>query len=140
MGSAQIKAMKQVVGSLKIDMAQYRELAAFSQFASDLDAKTKAQLDRGLRITEILKQGWDEPMGVTEQVAVFWAISNGFVDQIKLDAVKSWEAAFISELNLKQVKLLSAIATEKKLSDDMIENLKTICTKFNQSHPEWKLE
>jgi F-type H+-transporting ATPase subunit alpha len=139
-GSAQIKAMKQVVGSLKIDMAQFRELAAFSQFASDLDVKTKAQLDRGMRITEILKQGWDEPMPVTHQISLFWAVSNGFIDKIKLEHVKTWEYAFIDLIKTKYGKLLTEIATEKKLSDKMTSELKNICESFNQSHAEWQLE
>lgn len=139
-GSAQIKAMKQVVGSLKIDMAQYRELASFSQFASDLDAKTKAQLDRGQRITEVLKQGWDQPAAVIDQIAVFWAVSNGFVDSVKLSEVKSWEKAFVDELHTGESKLLDSILKEKKLSDEHIKQLRQFCTTFNQSHPEWQLE
>jgi F-type H+-transporting ATPase subunit alpha len=139
-GSAQIKAMKQVVGSLKIDMAQFRELAAFSQFATDLDAKTKAQLDRGMRITEILKQGWDEPMLVTHQVVVFWAVSNGYIDKIKIDHVKEWEHAFIEEVSSKHQSLLTEIKSGGKLTDKMTDTLKTICETFNQSHAEWQLE
>jgi F-type H+/Na+-transporting ATPase subunit alpha len=139
-GSAQIKAMKQVVGSLKIDMAQYRELAAFSQFASDLDAKTKAQLERGQRITEILKQGWDEPVGVIDQVVVFWAIANGYVDSVKLSDIKSWEKAYIEEIHASKDKLIQEVAKEQKLSDSHIKQLHDFSVKFNQSHPEWQIE
>lgn len=139
-GSAQIKAMKQVVGSLKIDMAQFRELAAFSQFASDLDSKTKSQLDRGMRITEVLKQGWDEPMKVAEQIAIFWALSNSFVDTIKLEFVKAWEYGYLDFLRNKYASLLTEIATEKKLSDQMIDTLKKSCQEFNSAHAEWQLE
>jgi F-type H+/Na+-transporting ATPase subunit alpha len=139
-GSAQIKAMKQVVGSLKIDMAQYRELAAFSQFASDLDAKTKAQLERGQRITEILKQGWDEPVGVIDQVVVFWAIANGYVDSVKLSDIKSWEKAYIEEIHASKDKLIQEVSKEQKLSDSHIKQLHDFSAKFNQSHPEWQID
>lgn len=136
-GAAQIKAMKQVVGSLKIDMAQYRELAAFSQFASDLDAKTKAQLDRGQRITEILKQGWDQPTPVIDQIVVFWAISNGFLDPIKLEDVKKWENAFVEDIHSSQPQLLEEILHDQKISDNHAEQLRNFCIQFNQAHPEW---
>jgi len=139
-GAAQIKAMKQVVGSLKMDMAQFRELAAFSQFASDLDAKTKSQLERGQRITEILKQGWDEPMTVADQVVLFWAVSNGYVDGIKLQQVKAWEYAYIDYMNRQHADLLTSIVTEKKLSEDHAAKLKTIVSEFNSTHAEWHVE
>lgn len=138
-GSAQIKAMKQVVGSLKIDMAQYRELAAFSQFASDLDAKTKAQLDRGVRITEILKQGWDEPADVVDQIVVFWAIANGQLDTVKISEVKAWEKQFLDEAHAHHTDLLTSIGQTQKLSDDHIAKLKDFCQHFNQAHPEWQI-
>lgn len=139
-GSAQIKAMKQVVGSLKMDMAQFRELAAFSQFASDLDAKTKSQLERGQRITEILKQGWDEPMPVAEQIVLFWSVSAGFVDSIKLSNVKQWERAYLEFVRTKHVSVLDAITKEQKLSDNNTTALKKICAEFNDMHPEWRVE
>lgn len=139
-GSAQIKAMKQVVGSLKIDMAQYRELAAFSQFASDLDAKTKAQLDRGLRITEILKQGWDEPAQVIDQIITFYAVSQGFLDQIKIDFIKTWESQFVGFMHDKHQKLLDTIINKQSIPDELHPKLKAAITDFNQSHPEWIIE
>jgi F-type H+-transporting ATPase subunit alpha len=139
-GSAQIKAVKQVVGSLKMDMAQYRELAAFSQFASDLDAKTKFQLERGQRITEILKQGWDEPMAVAHQIIVFWAISNGLIDKVKLGNVKAWEHSYTEYVQTNHSKLLDSIIAEKKLTDDHISQLKTITAAFNDAHGEWMEE
>lgn len=134
-GAAQIKAMKQVVGSLKIDMAQFRELAAFAQFSSDLDPKTKAQLERGQRITEILKQGWEEPMPVEEQVAVFWAISKGFIDQVQISSVKQWEQEFVSHLHSKHESLLKAITEQRKLDEALEKRLKTAVEQFNQEHP-----
>ncbi len=139
-GAAQIKAMKQVVGSLKMDMAQFRELAAFSQFASDLDAKTKSQLERGQRITEILKQGWDEPMPVAEQIVLFWAVSAGYVDQIKLSCVKLWERGYLEYIRTKHLSILDSITKEQKLSDNHTTALKKVCAEFNDMHPEWRVE
>lgn len=132
-GAAQIKAMKQVVGSLKIDMAQFRELAAFAQFSSDLDPKTKAQLERGQRITEILKQGWDEPLPVSIQIVIFWAISHGFLDQIKISHCKEWEQNLISFLNQKGPSLLTEIISKGQLTSDHEKQLTNILKLFNRS-------
>lgn len=132
-GAAQIKAMKQVVGSLKIDMAQYRELAAFAQFSSDLDPKTKTQLERGQRITEILKQGWDEPIPVSHQVAVFWAVKNGFIDQVIIDNVKQWETEYLQYLENKHPKTLNNIVKEGKLTQNVEKELAKITKSFNES-------
>jgi len=139
-GAAQIKAMKQVVGSLKIDMAQFRELAAFAQFSSDLDPKTKAQLERGQRITEILKQGWEDPMPVALQVAVFWAVTHGHVDDVRINEVKTWENAFVDHLVSDNNKLLTTIATEKKVTEDIDKQLEKIVTKFNQTRSDLMIE
>ncbi len=135
-GAAQIKAMKQVIGSLKIDMAQFRELAAFAQFSSDLDPKTKAQLERGQRITEILKQGWDEPMTVDLQIAVFWAIKNNYVDQVKIDQVKEWENGFVKYMQEEHQDLLEQIKSEQKLNDDIESGLKKAVESYNDSVPQ----
>lgn len=121
-------------------MAQYRELAAFSQFASDLDAKTKAQLDRGMRITEILKQGWDEPAAVIDQIVVFWAVSNSLVDTVKLTDIKAWEKSFLEEIHATNQPLLDSILQEQKLTDKHHQALRDFTTKFNANHPEWQLE
>lgn len=138
-GSAQIKAMKQVVGSLKIDMAQYRELAAFAQFSSDLDPKTKAQLERGQRITEILKQGWDEPMAVEEQVAVFWAVSNGYIDKVIISEVKNWEKEYVAYLRKKHQNIFDEITASQKLDDNLIEKFKAATIEFNHQHPHFMI-
>lgn len=135
-GAAQIKAMKQVVGTLKIDMAQFRELAAFAQFSSDLDPKTKAQLERGQRITEILKQGWDEPNSVEDQVVVFFAASNGLLDNIAINQVKAWETKYLIFLHEHQETLLKTIREEKLLSETTLKNLTEITKKFNQANPD----
>src|SRR5207248_4939391 len=90
--AAQIKAMKQVAGKIKGDLAQFRELAAFAQFGSDLDAKTKAQLDRGARIVELFKQIQYNPIAIEQQVAVLWAVQNNFFDDVAVDKVKDFQA------------------------------------------------
>ena len=93
-GSAQIKAMRSVAGRLRLDLAQYRELEAFSAFASDLDAATRRQLDRGARTVEVLKQAQYQPMPVEQQVMIIWALTNGFIDDIALARVREWERGF----------------------------------------------
>ncbi len=107
-GNAQTKMMKKVAGSLRLDLAQYRSLATFAQFSSDLDATTMAKLERGKRIIEILKQPQYEPMDVTSQVVVFWAANNGYFDNIQIDGVKSFEN-----------RILNALQTNKKLKDHL---------------------
>ncbi|MCV4725337.1 F0F1 ATP synthase subunit alpha, partial [Escherichia coli] len=89
-GSAQIKAMKQVAGTLRIDLAQFRELAAFAQFGSDLDKATQAQLERGRRLTELLKQGQYQPMEVEKQVLAIWTVTNGFADDVAVDDIRAF--------------------------------------------------
>lgn len=136
-GSAQIKAMKQVAGKLRLDFAQYRELAAFAQFSSDLDATTQNQLDRGARITEILKQGWDEPSPVEDQVAIIWAVSNGFLDEVDMDKIKLWEKAFIDYLESKHASLVKEIKTKKELPELLVRKLEKATVKFNELRPEF---
>jgi F-type H+-transporting ATPase subunit alpha len=113
-GDAQIKAMKKVAGRLRLDLAQYRELAAFSQFASDLDAKTKASLDKGGRVSEILKQGWDEPYSVGVQVALIWAVTEGHANKITIPNMGEWKTAFLSYLSNSAAgqKLVASIEKE----------------------------
>jgi F-type H+-transporting ATPase subunit alpha len=93
-GSAQIKAMRSVAGRLRLDLAQYRELEAFSAFASDLDKTTRAQLDRGMRTVEVLKQPQYEPMPVEQQVMIIYAVTNGFLDDVPVDVLRDWESGF----------------------------------------------
>jgi F-type H+-transporting ATPase subunit alpha len=139
-GAAQIKAMKQVVGTMKLDMAQYRDLAAFAQFSSDLDPKTKAQIERGQRITEVLKQGWDEPYKVEEQIAVFWAINAGHINAVKLDKVKEWELGFLDYLRTNHAKVLKQIAQEKVLSPEIDKSLTEIIEKYNHTQSDLLVE
>lgn len=138
--AAQIKAMKQVAGQLRLDLAQYRELAAFAQFSSDLDAKTQQQLDRGRRMTELLKQHWENPMHVIDQVIAIWAGSSGNLDQVKLDHIKDWEAAYIDYMHTNNQPLLDEIARDKKISDEIMAQLPKTVEAFNSLHPDWIIE
>ena len=117
-GAAQIKAMKKVAGSLRLDLAQFRELEAFAQFGSDLDATTQRQLARGQRTVEILKQPQYQPLPVEEQVAAIFAVTNGHIDDIPVDKVREWERGFISHLKAHKPEILEQIRTEKEQSDE----------------------
>jgi F-type H+/Na+-transporting ATPase subunit alpha len=129
-GAAQIKAMRQVAGRLRLELANFRSLAAFAQFGSDLDAATKAQIDRGQRLTETLKQGQYSPLPVEEQVVVLWAATNGYLDDIPVDNVREFEAGLLEYFRSTKSDLLSQIANEKALSDEVIEALKGAVTDF----------
>jgi len=135
-GNAQIKAMNQVSGKLRIELAQFRELAAFAQFSSDLDPITKAQLDRGARITEILKQGWDEPLEIEEQIVIIWAVTNGYLDNVDIKKVKQWHQEFIKYIFTTRPKLKATIKKEKILTSKILKELEKHTQKFNQTHPQ----
>ena len=122
--SAQIKAMKQVAGTIKLDLAQYREMAAFAQFASDMDASTRQLLSRGERLTELLKQPQYSPMDVEEQVAVIFAGVKGYLDQIPTQKIGEFEQSLIQKLNAKGSNILESIRKEKSISDDTEKALK----------------
>jgi F-type H+-transporting ATPase subunit alpha len=128
-GAAQIKAMKSVAGKLKLDLAQFRELAAFAQFSSDLDPATKAQIERGKRITEILKQPPYSPVPVEEQVAILWASINGYLDEIPVEKIRAFESEFIGDLKIKEKKLLSEIKEKKELDEKLTKELERISKK-----------
>lgn len=128
--AAQIKAMKQVAGSIKLELAQYREMAAFAQFGSDLDASTQKLLNRGARLTELLKQNQYSPMTVEEQVVSIFAGVNGFLDAIKTTDVTRFEEAFMTEIRNKHQDILTSISTEKKISDETNAKLKEILGAF----------
>jgi F-type H+-transporting ATPase subunit alpha len=123
-GAAQIKAMKQVAGNLRIQLAQYRELAAFSQFGSDLDAATQAQLNRGVRMVEILKQGQYVPMPIEQQVVMIYCGTYGLLDSVPVERIREFEAGFLSYLGSKHPKLLDNIRTKKKLDDSIEKEIK----------------
>ena len=122
--AAQIKAMKQVAGTIKLDLAQYREMAAFAQFASDMDASTRQLLSRGERLTELLKQSQYSPMEVEEQVAVIFAGVKGYLDQIPTQKIGEFEQALLQKLNTKSSKVLDSIRKDKAISDDTEKSLK----------------
>ncbi len=122
--AAQIKAMKKVSGSIKLELAQYREMAAFAQFASDLDPSTQRLLARGARLTEVLKQGQFTPYPVEEQVVSIFAGVNGFLDKIPVNDITRFEARMLDEIRAKQPGILTAIRESKELSDDTVSKLK----------------
>jgi len=123
-----MKAMKKNSGTLKLDLAQYRELAAFSQFASDLDESTRNQLDRGARMMELLKQGLNSPVPVPKQVAALYAGGKGYLDSIAVDKVLKFEADLYDSLE-EEKTVLDAITTEKNISEDTEKKLIAIITK-----------
>ena len=129
-GSAQTKAMKSVAGRLKLDLAQFRELQAFAQFSSDLDPTTKQSIERGRRITEILKQPPFQPVPVAQQVAILWVVTNGYLDQLEVDKVRSFEQGFLNNLRLKEKKLLQTIETEKVIDDKTAKKLEEITKSY----------
>lgn len=129
-GSAQIKAMKKVAGSLKLDLAQYRELEAFAKFGSDLDKATQRTLTRGARLVELLKQGQYSPIVVEKQVVSVFMGTQGFLDGIPLNDIKRFESEFIEYLELKNAEILKAIRVEKVLSDPTVEGLKSSVKEF----------
>jgi F-type H+/Na+-transporting ATPase subunit alpha len=131
-GNAQTKAMKQVAGKMKLELAQFRELAAFAQFGSDLDPATQRQLDRGQRITEVLKQPQYRPWSLEEQVMVFFAVTNNFLDKVSLDKIAEWQDKFLRYMAANHPNIGRAIATAKRLDDQTMEGLKLAIQDFNQ--------
>src|SRR2546425_1306295 len=128
--AAQIKAIKQVAGKVKLDLAQFRELAAFAQFGSDLDAATKARLERGQRIVELFKQKQYNPIPVEEQVAVMWAMQNGYVDPVPVDRVKEFQLKLQDWLQTRKEGLLRSIREKKQLDEDLESQLKGALEEF----------
>src|SRR6476619_5180157 len=122
-GSAQIKAMRQVAGTLRLDLAQYRELATFAQFGSDLDKSTQQQLNRGARLVEILKQPQYEPLSVERQVAIIYAATNGYMDEVALVDVRAFETGLYRFLETRRSQLLSALIEKKQIDDEIKADL-----------------
>ena len=133
--AAQIKAIKQVAGKVKLDLAQFRELAAFSQFGSDLDAATKARLDRGQRIVELFKQIQYNPIPVELQVAVMWAMQNGFIDPVPVERVKEFQNKLQDFLETRKESLLASIRQKKQLDAELEANLKATLEEFSATKP-----
>jgi F-type H+-transporting ATPase subunit alpha len=132
-GSAQIKAMKQVAGTLRLDLAQYRELAAFAQFGSDLDKATLAQLNRGQRMVELLKQDQYSPLPVEQQILVIFAGTNGFVDEVPVEAVKKFEQELLRFAVSKHQALLDDIKSKKQIDDDLKARIKSAIEEFKKT-------
>ncbi|RMF77483.1 MAG: F0F1 ATP synthase subunit alpha [Chloroflexi bacterium] len=133
-GDAQTKAMKRVAGRLKLDLAQFRSLAAFAQFGSDLDKATQQQLDRGLRLTELLKQPQYQPMPVSDQVAIIYAGTNGYLDEIPVERVAEWKEEFLRAYNTQFADIAQKIQNDPNAWDDEIEGeLKDAITTFNST-------
>lgn len=131
-GAAQTKAMKQVAGKMKLELAQFRELAAFAQFGSDLDPATQRQLDRGQRITEILKQPQYTPWPLEDQVMVFYAVTNNYLDKVPLDRIGQWQEGFLKYMHGTHPNIGRSIASAKKLDDETTNGLKIAIQDFNQ--------
>ncbi|MCH7991347.1 MAG: F0F1 ATP synthase subunit alpha [Gemmatimonadetes bacterium] len=132
-GAAQIKAMKKVAGRLRLDLAQYRELEAFAQFGSDLDAVTQRQLARGARTVEILKQPQYQPMAVESQVILIYAVTNGLLDNVAVNKVKEWEQGFHDHMAAKHQDILDAIREGGELTDEITESLVAAIESYNES-------
>ncbi len=131
--SAQTKAMKKVAGRLKLELSQFRELAAFAQFGSELDPSTQRQLNRGMRIQEILKQPQYSPLSLDKQVVSLWAVTNGFVDDIPVEKVKEWERDLHAYLDANYPEIGQEILRTRDLSEQLVEQLRTIIGEFNKS-------
>ena len=131
-GNAQIKAMKQVAGRLRLDLAQFREMEAFAQFASDLDAATQKQLARGERTVEILNQGQYKPMPVEHQIAAIFAVTQGYLDEIPVNRIKAWEDGFHRYLDERATEVMSDLREEKVLSDELSERLVAAIKAFTE--------
>ena len=131
-GAAQIKAMKSVAGSLRLDLSQYRELAAFAQFGSDLDETTRARLERGRRIVEVLKQPQYSPISVENQTIIIWAVTNGHLDDVTIEKIKDFEERFLDFLKVKEEKLLTDIKKGKNLDEQTIKDLEKAVSEFKK--------
>ena len=132
-GSAQVKAMRQVAGSLRLDLAQYRELAAFAQFGSDLDKATLSQLNRGRRLVEVLKQPQYQPLPVEKQVIIIYAATNGYLDAVEVERVRAYETELFDVPRHARAQLLSALAEKKQIDDAIKTDLNQALTEFGQT-------
>lgn len=130
--SAQTKAMKKVAGKIRLDLAQFRELEAFAQFGSDLDEKTRQQIERGRRTVEVLKQGQYEPMSMENQVAILYALTQGFLDDVAVEKVGTWEADFHKYLKSSGKETLKLIADKKELTDEVVAKLEKVIKDFKE--------
>jgi F-type H+/Na+-transporting ATPase subunit alpha len=132
-GSAQVKAMRQVAGSLRLDLAQYRELAAFAQFGSDLDKATLNQLNRGRRLVEVLKQPQYQPLAIEKQVIIIYAATNGYLDAVAVEQVRAFETELYQFLETRRAQLLSSLAEKKQIDDQIKADLNQTLKEFGDS-------
>jgi len=132
-GSAQVKAMKQVAGTLRLDLAQYRELAAFAAFGSDLDASTQAKLTRGERLVEILKQPQYQPLPMEKQVSILYAGSNGYLDKLPVDTLADYEAELYNYIESNEPSIFTDLVEEKQFTDAIKEKLNKVLTSFGDT-------
>jgi F-type H+/Na+-transporting ATPase subunit alpha len=130
--SAQTKAMKQVAAKMKLELAAFRELAAFAQFASDLDRATRAQLERGLRSQEVLKQVQFRPYSLAQEVSIIYALTNGYLDDVPIEKVRAWEAEFHRFMESAHPEVAETITRERALSDDTVNTLKAAIDEFKK--------
>jgi F-type H+-transporting ATPase subunit alpha len=131
-GSAQVKAMRQVAGSLRLDLAQYRELAAFAQFGSDLDKATLNQLNRGRRLVEILKQPQYQPLPVEKQVIIIYAANNGFLDDVPVERVRDYESELMKYMDARGAQVLATLGEKRELTDELKGQLNQALKEFGQ--------
>jgi F-type H+/Na+-transporting ATPase subunit alpha len=132
-GDAQTNVMKKVAGGLRLDLASFRDLAAFAQFGSDLDTATQRQLDRGLRLTELLKQGQYQPMKLADQVVLIFAGTNNYLDEVSLDRVGEWQMAFLRVFNTQHAELVDEIMENKTMTDEVRAGMEKALGEFNES-------
>src|SRR5262249_4962519 len=131
--AAQNKAMKKVAGPLKLDLAQFRELAAFAQFASDLDKATRDQLTRGEKISEVIKQPQYQPLAVEKQVVILWVVTNGFLDAVPTARVREFEQNLYRFLESEQPAILTTLAAKPELNDEIVDSLRKATTQFKET-------
>jgi F-type H+-transporting ATPase subunit alpha len=131
--AAQTKAMKKVAGKLRLELAQFRELEAFAQFATDLDEGTRKQIERGRRLTELLKQPQYHPLPFEEQVAVLFAAINGYLDQVAVEDIVDWEHSFLNYLRSSGAQALEQLHNEKAITETIESDLKNLIEEFNKT-------
>ncbi|HHL34832.1 MAG TPA: F0F1 ATP synthase subunit alpha, partial [Desulfobulbaceae bacterium] len=132
-GAAQVKAMKQVAGTLRLDLAQYRELAAFAGFGSDLDAATQAQLTRGERLVEILKQPQYQPLSMEKQVTIIFAGTKGFLDEFPIDTLADYEQELYTYIQSNEPSIFSELKEKEEISSGLEEKMRKTITAFNET-------
>jgi len=132
-GDAQTNLMKKVAGGMRLDLAQFRSLESFAQFGSDLDKSTQRQLDRGLRLTELLKQPQYQPISLSDQVVLIFAGTNGYLEDVTVERVEEWQENFLRFFNTQYSELVDKMMTEQKMTDEIREGMAKACERFNET-------